>query len=162
MVGKFSLAQNTIIIEMFGEDVTFAYSTSERLAAREAAAKAEEARKAEGARKEEETAKSVGFIALSDAEMTWEEAKAWCASKGGRLPRVDNSDSSNTIESVNIDGFGVAFDAPWPAGLPGVNLWTGTEWSGGGPGAAWAVYNNNGQVGYSGAAGMSYRAVCVP
>ena len=73
-----------------------------------------------------------GFIALTDREMPWADAKAWCESQGGRLPLVGGLarwDGKNPpAKGISIDGFGVAGDASWPP--PGVRddtYWTGTE-----------------------------------
>ena len=70
-----------------------------------------------------------GFIALSESEMNWADAKAWCEEKGGRLPLVGGSESLGKADKgTPIDGFG-AVDGPWPKGLPsrgGVRYWAGT------------------------------------
>jgi hypothetical protein len=106
---------------------------------------------------------STGFIALSDTRMPWAEAKAWCASKGGRLPLIDGKSAlSRVSDTATIDGFGKR-DTPWAStGLPGDRYWTGTEDSVY-PGYLWVVVDGNGKV-YV----LSYvqrndcRVVCVP
>lgn len=69
-----------------------------------------------------------GFMAMSPEKMPWEEAKAYCASQGGKLPRFENSDnlsSSNMPKKASIDGFGVS-KGKLPEGLPKAKYWTGT------------------------------------
>jgi hypothetical protein len=79
-----------------------------------------------------------GFIAVSEFEMTWSQAKAWCQQRGGRLPLIGGSGSlswdslgwdDDSRQGTPIDGFGTVGD-PWPTGLPSVNYWTGTETAG--------------------------------
>ena len=66
-----------------------------------------------------------GFIVLSpDKTMVWNDAKTYCTTLGGKLPRVANSES--TSASSPIDGFGAPGD-PWPAELPDETYWTGTH-----------------------------------
>jgi len=69
-----------------------------------------------------------GFIAMSERPLNWSDAKAFCQQQGGRLPRINNSDSWSWDGwgEVTIDDFG-ARGAPWPSGLPGDRYWTGTE-----------------------------------
>jgi len=74
-------------------------------------------------------APEINTIAQADEPMTWADAKAWCEQKGGRLPRVEGSDSwawADREKVTRIDGFGVP-GAPWPSNLPGVTHWSGTE-----------------------------------
>ena len=104
-----------------------------------------------------------GFVALSESPMAWKDAAAFCQQKGGRLPRINNSDSwalADLGKITHIDGFG-APNAPWPSGLPeGVSFWTGTENS---PDHSWIVVGtgivlaagNNSQ-------GSENRVACVP
>jgi TPR repeat protein len=69
------------------------------------------------------------FIAVSSTTMNWSDAKAFCQQKGGRLPRMNNSDSwawGNHDKITHIDGFG-APGALWPSDLPGGSYWAGTE-----------------------------------
>jgi len=130
-----------------------------RRKAEEAARKAEGTRKAEGARK-------ITFIAQSESPMTWSEAKAFCRQRGGRLPRVNNSDSWATAERIDVrlihvDGFGAYLD-PWPSGLPGSNYWTGTEYPDA-PGRSWFVHNDNGSISVpQHLQSNAYSVVCIP
>ncbi|MDR0777347.1 MAG: hypothetical protein LBE81_12025 [Azonexus sp.] len=67
-----------------------------------------------------------GFIAMSESKMSWVNAKAWCQQQGGRLPRINNSDSlKNVPDNAVIDGFG-ALGSPWAGRLPSGLYWTGT------------------------------------
>ena len=56
------------------------------------------------------------FIALAESSMNWNDAKVWCEQQGGRLPRIENSDSwarqRHVNDQVHIDGFGVQ-GRPW-------------------------------------------------
>ena len=76
------------------------------------------------------TTKSTGFIAVSDAPLTWADAKAWCEQQGGRLPLIGENESLRrndaTRQETPVDGFG-SVGAPWPPGLPNVSYWSGTE-----------------------------------
>jgi len=105
----------------------------------EAAGKAEEE-----TRQAAEEAFKAKFMTLSESRMNWSDAKAFCRQQGGRLPRINNSDSWNGHGDVNIDGFGVR-GAPWPSGFPHVYYWTGMEWSDD-PSYSWIVYDKGGQV----------------
>lgn len=62
----------------------------ERKAAEEKERRKEEVRRAEEARKFNQ-APLAGFIALSESLMTWNDARAYCQQKGGRLPRINYS-----------------------------------------------------------------------
>jgi hypothetical protein len=75
-----------------------------------------------------------GFIAVSTTRMRWDEAKAWCEQRGGRLPLVGGKTNLTPAENRTsghlIEGFGR--DGPpggdrCPAGLPGGHYWTGTS-----------------------------------
>jgi len=86
-----------------------------------------------------------GFIAISESNMTWADAKNYCEQQGGKLPSINGLDPWNaggplrsrnndtTQEAIPIDGFG-ANGAPWTGGLPArlqgatnlVYYWTGT------------------------------------
>ena len=103
-----------------------------------------------------------GFIALSESRMTWSEAKAYCQQQGGRLPRINNSDSwDGEGELKSIDGFG-AHGASWPSDLSSGYCWTGTEISFN-PGVSWFVTALGGKVTVSiDNIGASVRVVCVP
>jgi len=115
----------------------------------------------------EEAAKSLGFIALSEIPMNWENAKTFCKEKGGRLPLIGGSDSlaANDArkEGIPIDGFGTV-GARWPASLPNAVYWTGTEFSiGPAPGHSWRVNNRSGNVRVAyGPQSLTVRVVCVP
>ena len=105
-----------------------------------------------------------GFIAVSDTRMNWYDAKAFCEQQGGRLPRINGTDSWDGKGEATIDGFGV-MGAPWPSGLPNGIHWTGTEVTDG-PGNSWHVGD---RVARGGHVGGSYdcksiprRVVCVP
>ena len=75
------------------------------------------------------------FIAYSPKEMTYAQAEAFCKEKGGKLPRINNSDmwdGKNPLRAgVPIDGFGEGY-GDWPAGLSNINIkrpyfWSGTK-----------------------------------
>ena len=72
-------------------------------------AELEQARKAEQTHRQE-AFRAFGFIALSQDAMTLADAKAFCQQMGGRLPRVNNSDSMeyDRNSSPSVDVFGVA------------------------------------------------------
>jgi hypothetical protein len=126
---QFSSTQNTIMIHGY----TYVLATKERLAAIEAAIKKEQ-------EELKATLEAIGAIAMSKDPMNWADAKAFCQQQGGRLPRINNSDTWAGIPTspterkkappVAADGFG-ADGAPWPSGLPGGSFsdsyWTGTE-----------------------------------
>jgi putative hemolysin len=94
------------------------------------------------------TALPAGFIALSETQMSWADAKAWCQQQGGRLPLVNNGatyDGRSTVSS--IDGFGSVV-SPWPQGLPGGRAdgyWTGTAHERR-DGELWFVVNDSGKA----------------
>jgi len=69
-----------------------------------------------------------GFIAVSEFEMNWNDAKAFCKQKGGRLPRINGKDSlarADVGKNTHIDGFG-ALGVLWPSGIPQAVYWTDT------------------------------------
>jgi putative hemolysin len=131
------------------------------------------------------------YVAVSDTEMTWDEAKAWCAARGGRLPLINGASSlssSDVVSSpgtVSIDGIGPVsmegttvdtmtrarprsdFTTPWSStGLPSNRYWTGTEY-GSVSGNAWSVHDtglNGGTIYLGGNRKRDHpnRAVCVP
>jgi len=79
------------------------------------------------------------LVELAENRMSLADAKAYCESKGAKLPRVMALDVWNPEEAkfnvltqkgpeglkVTIDGFG-ALGAPWPADLPKAVFWTST------------------------------------
>jgi len=72
-----------------------------------------------------------GFIALSESRTNnYADAVAFCKRHGGRLPRINNSDSwdgrNPPARDIHIDGFGYGH-RPWSeVGLPSAAYWTGT------------------------------------
>jgi len=105
------------------------------------------------------------FFALdSEIRRNWADAKKWCERQGGRLPRINNSNSitGDIPSGTPIDGFG-SVGAPWPSGLPGGGYWTGTE-SAGEPGFSWFVFDNSGGKvdGFSLRQRNDGRVACVP
>ena len=85
-----------------------------------------------------------GVLSLSPDGMAWEDAQAYCVSKGGGLPlfdgkkRVTSPDGSAPDKPVELFGF---YGADWPAGLSSGNYWLGTERNSR-PGHAWKVFNS--------------------
>jgi hypothetical protein len=106
-----------------------------------------------------------GFIALSDTEMPWAEAKAWCAARGGRLPLINGANAlSNVDDTAIIDGFGKVGTAWSPIGLPRGYYWSGTEYSDY-PGFSWSVNGYGGGAYfnvYNDDKGFASRVACVP
>jgi len=108
-----------------------------------------------------------GFIAVSESEMTLDQAKAYCQQRGGKLPLIGGKSSHPYFDpsdpDPHIDGFG-ASGAPWPAGLPNGNYWIGTAYSGEFPGKAWIVFGADNKVvlGPGAWKGDTCRAACVP
>ena len=107
-----------------------------------------------------------GFIALSESEMTWDDARDFCRQRGGRLPLISGSGSlANVPSGTPIDGFG-SRGAPWPSGLPSDLYWTGTAGSDG-SGEVWRAvdYGGNGGGGkvhvFNDARSGVCRVVCV-
>jgi len=68
------------------------------------------------------------IIALSDSRMFWQDAAAYCQERGGRLPRINKSDSWDGSDTADIDAFGAVGDN-WPADLPRAFYWTGTKYT---------------------------------
>ena len=104
-----------------------------------------------------------GFIAIADSPMTLSEAKAFCRQKGGKLPRVNKSNSLSG-DAKQVEGFGAVGD-PWPSGLSEDVYWTGTVADD--PGLSWLV-NNGGDgiradvfydVDYT---SLTTNVICVP
>jgi len=92
--------------------------------------------------------------------MTWADAKAFCQRQGGRLPRMNNSNSWDGRGEATIDGFG-AQGAPWPSALPNTYYWTGTERTDD-PASSWLVNAHDGKVGINISDQFSgHRVVCV-
>ena len=97
-----------------------------------------------------------GFIALAESPMEWADAKAWCLQQGGKLPRINSSDSlpmnavfdqakNLPVPGTRIDGFGEA-GRPWAeVGLPAERYWTGTEFADN-PGATWLARSLDGKL----------------
>ena len=105
------------------------------------------------------------FIALSDAPMNWNDAGTWCQQRGGKLPRINNSDSWAWVDRkqvIRIDGFGDV-GRPWAeVGLPFDWYWTGTENSDS-PGLSWIVDDYGGGVSIvDRRQSAALRAACVP
>ena len=96
-----------------------------------------------------------GFVAMSDKEMTYAKAEAFCKQKKGKLPRINNSDlwDLKGASGVPIDGFGAGY-GPWPDGVPskyGLDLytfWTGTRVEND-PKRVWTLRFRDGDVGIS-------------
>ena len=106
-----------------------------------------------------------GFIAMSEEQMNWADARVFCQEKGGKLPRFNNSDSSPFVEvkdgERSVDGFG-SHGVPWPSALPLGNYWTGTEVTNA-PGNSWDVGIYENKVYITGDLQSSNRrVVCVP
>ena len=115
-----------------------------------------------------------GVIAISDAQMTWEQAKAFCEQHGGRMPLIGGLPELGTIDGMkkgySVDGFGMVDDL-WPDGLPFDRYWTGTGHSAD-PYSRWYATPDNwsmiskggpgGKVSLSfTAVGATSRAICV-
>ena len=109
-----------------------------------------------------------GSIAISESEMTLADAKAFCQQQGGRLPRINGSDSWRMERrawdaGVAIDGFGVG-GSPWPSGLQSDWYWTGTKCAVN-PSTSWNVHDDDdGGIHVSNHHPQRdvYRVVCVP
>ena len=121
----------------------------------------DDVRKAEEARRAEETFSALGFIAIADSRMGFEDAKDYCQQKGGRLPLINGSKSLSIVpKGAFVDGFGTE-GTPSPTCLPAGTYWTGTE-GGAGPRYSWFVYEGGGKVCInSGHQIYSLRVVCV-
>ena len=107
-----------------------------------------------------------GVIAIAPGKMNWKDAKAYCASKGGRLPLIGGKNkrpSQDTPSGTPVDGFG-SVGAKWPSSLPSDYYWTGTENSRN-PSYSWMVndHDDGGIVGVLyGNQSYPQRVVCVP
>lgn len=111
-----------------------------------------------------------GFIALSNRALAPVSAEQFCRDQGGRLPRVNGSDSlprGDMEKATSIEGFG-APGAPWPSGLPYNRYWTGTEFTGepaiaGIHGGFWLIGVQSGVVRlHNEGRSVTYGVVCVP
>lgn len=125
-----------------------------------------------------ESARENGFIALSDNSMNWADAVAWCQQQGGRLPRVNNSDSlpfgnvpivqvKRYFDSSSIDGFGSSHRFWSEVGLPiPASYWTGTAISSSHPSLDGQMYIVGGVGGVSiygpSSKNSFHRVACVP
>ena len=111
-----------------------------------------------------------GFSAASFPKfLTFTEAKAFCESKGARLPKINRSanwDGKNS-DSATVDGFG-RFGNPWPKGLRGGDYWTETGTAGSRYPAdhVWVVRKLTGEmVGHAAQETgrlKDFRVICVP
>jgi len=74
--------------------------------------------------------------------MNWNDARAFCRQHGGRLPRVNQSDSwdGSGGSVATAEGFGT-IGGPWPSGLPQA-VWSDTRDSTE-PGKVWVIYDSN-------------------
>lgn len=107
---------------------------------------------------------SHGFIALSDSEMNWDDAKRFCQQRGGKLPFINNREKHDGLSQVHhIDGFGKP-GRPWnEVGLPHGVFWTGTVASDRPGGYVWSVGGDQGTFGIGGPdlPSATYRVICV-
>jgi len=102
-----------------------------------------------------------GFIAMSESEMTWGDAKAWCEQQGGKLPLIGGSSSLRDVpRDPSTDGFGYV-GGPGSSGLPSGPYWTGTEVANN-PGYSWIVVDDNGLILSHRRQSNQGRVVCVP
>jgi len=102
-----------------------------------------------------------GFIAMSESEMTWDQAKAWCQERGGRLPLIGGSSSLRDVpRDPSADGFGYV-GGPGASGLPGGRYWTDTEVADN-PGYSWIVVDDGGLILSHRRQSSQGRVVCVP
>jgi len=107
-----------------------------------------------------------GVIAMS-LDKTWQEAKAFCASKGGKLPLIGGkskiASSKDIPPGTPVAGFGSVKDK-WPSDLPGGMYWTGTERADRGGGVSWIIHGDNksGVAASNDYKTRAYRVVCVP
>jgi len=157
---KFSLTSNAIILSDSKATITFVRLTNEQVATIEAHRPAE-VRKAEEAARKAVESRRIKFIVQSESRRNWSAAKAFCQQQGGRLPRINDSDSWDGKGEFYVDGFGPK-GPPWPSGLPGDFYWTGTEHTNR-PGSSWFIgaYGHGGDVHVS-PQSVVHRVVCVP
>jgi hypothetical protein len=67
-------------------------------------------------------------IAIGPEKMNWNDAKDYCASKGGKMPLIggrSSLDITTVSKGMSIDGFG-SVGAKWPSDLPLTCYWSGT------------------------------------
>ena len=128
-----------------------------------------------------------GIIAMAPVPMGWADARAFCQQQGGRLPRVNNSDSlpvnaiwdfasDRTVAGTSVDAFG-SVGRPWAeVGLPANFYMTSTEvsdrpagsWYANIPDLWWLVHSDSGgNVNVTIAINLNHRSfnlrvVCVP
>ena len=98
-----------------------------------------------------------GVIAIADKQMNYAAAEAFCQQNGGKLPRINNSDSWNGTQqnSASLDGFakhpkpdgtGIAYPVELQKGK---FFWTGTK-DAANPNFAWYIQhrsNNSSDMG---------------
>jgi len=104
-------------------------------------------------------------FSLAESPMSWSDAVAYCQQQGGKLPRINNSDSwawdDRGEKITHIDGFGTR-GAPWPSGLPSADYWTETECADR-PDRAWVVRYLSGTVNVLiDFQSIPHRVACVP
>jgi hypothetical protein len=134
-------------------------------AQREAATRKQTQREERAREQTKAALEAAGIIALSPNTMNWRDARAFCESKGGRLPRVigHRDWGGRGRGSAAIEVFG-AVGSPWPSLLPSDRpYWTGTRSTVGGPDRQWDVRSKDGRVDVGeNSRNRSYRVVCVP
>ena len=116
-------------------------------------------------KKAKATLEAAGVIALSANTMNWDDARAYCESKGGRLPLVNGNNkywNGDGRGFAPIEVFG-AVGSPWPSWLPSDQLyWTGTRSTHGQDLRSWDVRNNGGLVDVgSNSRNRRYRVICI-
>ena len=91
-----------------------------------------------------------GFIAMAPDKMTWDDAKAFCEGKGGKLPSVGGNETMGGAPNKGtvIDGFGGRL-GDWPADVPRHSdgqegYWTSTKDTN--PKVAWYVYSKDPRI----------------
>jgi len=98
--------------------------------ARRKAAEIEEAKKRAAEVEAEKKWRAAGFIAKAPVKMTFDQAKSFCLSQGGRLPLFKQSDNS-------VEGFGIKGKSAWPSGLSeNDEFWTGSTLN---DGSTWTI-----------------------
>ena len=105
-----------------------------------------------------------GIIAIAPDTMNWSDAKAYCASRGGKLPLFGGKNRlaypDGVPSGIPVDIFGSGGEK-WPPGLPFRSYWLGTERNTR-PGHSWIVFSANGNVHVSFASkNDSHRVACV-